>query len=367
MLRTKSRLLAAAAALSVAAVLASSGAAGAASGAPTGSSGTYKLTSLVSDLAGRAANQDSNLVNAWGLVAGPTTPWWVANNGTETSTLYLGDGSVLPLVVDVPGDPTGTVYNGGPNFVVTDGTNSGPATFLFDGEGGLISGWNSNVPPGSTQAQVAVDRSNVDAIYKGLAIASTSDGDFLYATDFHNARIDMFDGDFNLVTPAGAFQDPSIPKGYGPFGIQNIDGTLFVTYAKQDADKEDDVDGRGLGFVDMYDTSGNLLGSVARRGTLNAPWGLAMAPSDFGRFSNDLLIGNFGNGRINAYKPGAGGTYTHVGQLHLQNGSVMAISGLWALEFGNGSAAGDTNQLFFTAGPGDESHGQFGMIEASGS
>jgi len=208
-------------------------------------------------------------------------------------------------------------------------------------------------PPFSTQSFLVADRSDEGAIYKGLAIASTPDGDFLYASDFHNARVDMFDGDFNLVNTPGAFVDPKLPAGFAPFGIQNIGGQIIVSYARQDADAEDEVAGQGLGFVDAFDPSGAFLGRVVSRGQLNAPWGLALAPAGFGRFGGDLLVGNFGDGRINAYAPQSNGPY-----------EFLAIDGLWALQFGNGAAAGPTDTLFFTAGPDEESHGLFGKIEA---
>jgi uncharacterized protein (TIGR03118 family) len=231
---------------------------------------------------------------------------------------------------------------------------------LFATEHGQILGW-----PGSGAAQVSAAQSfATDAIYKGLAIASTPLGPRLYATDFHNGRVDVWDGSWNLVNPSSSFVDPSIPAGYAPFGIQRIGDSIFVTYAKQDADAEDDLHGQGLGFVDAFDLAGNLQGRVAQHGQLNAPWGLALAPSDFGRFSNDLLVGNFGDGQINAYALGADGRYTHKGELR-ENGHQIAIDGLWALEFGNGANAGPTNTLFFTAGPNDESHGLFGKIEAN--
>ncbi len=251
-------------------------------------SNAYTVTNLVSDQPGQAPHVDPNLVNAWGLVAGPATPWWVADNGTDVSTIYDGDGNPRSLVVQVEGAPTGMVFNGGPNFIVMDGPFSGPSVFMWATESGTILGWNPNVPPPppSTQSFVVLDRSGVGAIYKGLAIASTDGGDFIYATDFHNARVDMFDGEFNLVTPPGAFVDPGIPHGFAPFGIQNIGGQIFVSYAKQDADAEDEVAGQGLGFVDVFDTAGNFLHRVATRGPLNAPWGLAMAPADFGGFSD---------------------------------------------------------------------------------
>jgi len=330
------------------------------------SSNTYHRTKLVSDQAGVAQFTDPNLVNAWGLAAGSGTPWWVADNGTDLSTLYDGAGTPQSLVVNVPGAPTGLVFNGGPGFVVSDGTNSGAALFIFSTESGTILGWSPGVPPPppSHQAQPAADRSDVGAIYKGLAI--DPEAGRLYATDFHNARVDVFDSSFGLVTdlPAGAFTDPKLPPRFAPFGIQDIGGTLFVTYAKQDADAEDDVAGNSLGFVDAYDTDGMLLGRVATRGLLNAPWGLAMAPAEgFGRFSGDLLVGNFGNGQINAFSMRPNGTWEHDGRLRVPNGKPLTVDGLWALQFGMGPRSGSPNTLFFTAGPDDETHGLFGSIE----
>jgi uncharacterized protein (TIGR03118 family) len=327
----------------------------------------YKMTRLVSDRPGVAEQLDPNLVNAWGLVAGPTTPWWVANNGTNTSTLYDGTGSPIPLVVDVAGAPTGIVFNGGSGFVVTHNGASEPSLFLFASENGTVHGWNPNVPPPapSTKAFLVANLSGEDAIFKGLAIATTASGDRLYATDFHNGRVDIWDENFAPVNIPGAFQDPNIPAGYGPFGIQAIRGHIFVTYAKQDADAEDDVQGAGLGFVDMYSKRGVLLERVASRGALNAPWGLAWAPKRFGEFSGDLLIGNFGDGNINAFEQESDGDFELEGTLARRNGDPMSIDGLWALRFGNGNAAGRRDQLFFTAGPNDEQHGLFGSVEAA--
>jgi len=340
-------------------------AAGAAGAGPT--SNRYRVSKLVSDVAGRAALPDKNLVNAWGLAAGPATPWWVANNGTSTSTLYSGAGAIVPLVVKVGGAPTGAVFNGSSDFVVTHHGHSGPSLFLFSTEGGRIRGWNPAVPPGSTstRAFTVVDNSGADAIYKGLALASSHHGNLLYATDFHNGRVDVFNGSFAPVH-AGSFVDPTLPSGYAPFGIQNIGGTLFVTFAKQDPAAEDEIAGHGLGFVDMFNPAGKFLGRVATRGALNAPWGLALAPSDFGRFSGDLLVGNFGNGKINAYGQESSGAYVPRGTLTNGKGNPISIDGLWALEFGNGDQAGPKNSLYFTAGPNEESHGLFGNIEAAG-
>jgi uncharacterized protein (TIGR03118 family) len=326
---------------------------------------SYSVTNLVSDVPGEASHVDPNLVNAWGLVAGPNTPWWVADNGTDVSTLYTGDGDPLSLVVQVEGGPTGIVFNGGPNFIVSDGSNSGPSRFMWVTEAGTIRGWNPAVPPPppSTQSFVVADRSDVGAIYKGLAIASTPDGDFLYAADFHNARVDMFDGDFSLVSPPGSFVDPNLKRGFAPFGIQNIGGEIFVSYAKQDADAEDEIAGQGLGFVDRFDTSGVFLGRVATRGLLNAPWGLVQAPESFGKFGGDLLVGNFGDGRIHAFRHGDDGWEEH-GVLKGTNHRPIEIEGLWGIGFGNGAASGPTNTLFFAAGPDDEEHGLFGSITA---
>jgi uncharacterized protein (TIGR03118 family) len=337
-----------------------------ASGSRPAAANSFTVTNLVSDVPGEAMNVDHHLVNAWGLAASGSSPWWVANNGTNTSTLYDGDGNKIPLVVKVGGAPTGTVFNGSSSFVVSDGTNSGPSIFLFDTESGLIRGWNPSVPPPppSKHAFVVVNRQKVDAEYKGLAIASTSAGDFLYAADFHNARVDVFDGAFNLVDSPGAFTDPGIPNKYAPFGIQNLGGTIFVTYAKV-GPGGDDFGGHGHGFVDAYDTSGTLLARVATRGPLNSPWGLAMAPDGFGPFGGDVLVGNFGNGKINAYR-WSGGAWEHHGKLRMSNGRAVSVDGLWALAFGNDEAAGSSDSLYFTAGPEDESHGLFGDINAAG-
>jgi uncharacterized protein (TIGR03118 family) len=316
----------------------------------------YVQHNLVSDGFLPADHTDANLVNAWGLTALPGSPWWVADNGTDVSTLYSADGTPRPLVVSVPNAPTGAVSNTGPDFVV----GSGPALFLFSTEEGKILGWNMSL---GTTAQVVADRSGDNAVYKGLAIA----GDRLYATDFRNGQVDMFDGSFGQVKIPGAFVDPAIPTGYAPFGIQAIGGHIFVTYAKQDAAGEDDVAGQGHGFVDEFDTNGSLLARVATHGQLNSPWGLAMAPDGFGRFSGDLLVGNFGDGEISAYEPQSDGTFELVGQLRTSNHEVLSIDGLWALQFGMGTTNnGQRDTLFFTAGPDDENHGLFGTIRVAG-
>jgi uncharacterized protein (TIGR03118 family) len=340
----------------------------ASTGSAAAGANAYSVTKLVSDVPGEAAQHDPGLVNAWGLVAGPSTPWWVADNGTNLSTLYDGTGAIVPLVVKVGGAPTGTVFNGGPSFVVSHHGESGPSLFLFSTEAGTIRGWNPNVPTPSpsTKAFTVVRASSRGPIYKGLAIASTHKGDFLYAADFHNAAVDVFDGEFNPIRRLRAFTDPGIPDGYAPFGIQTIGHAIFVSYAKQDPAAEDEIAGPGLGFVDMYSPRGRLLGRVASHGDLNAPWGLAWAPEKgFGAFGGDLLVGNFGDGRIHAYAPTASGSFEPAGALRTSSGRIIVIDGLWALQFGNGDAAGPANSLFFTAGPDDETHGLFGRIEAA--
>jgi len=316
---------------------------------------SYMVTPLVSDQPGVAAQTDPNLVNAWGLTSGPTSPWWVSDNGTQKSTLYRGsDGAIQGLVVAVAGGPTGAVFNPTAGFVLPTG---GKALFIFDSEDGKVRAWNGAQ---GTTAIVVKDRSGEDAIYKGLAIADTSAGPRLYAADFHNARVDVFDGSFGLVP--GGFVDQSLPSGYAPFGIQTIGDRVFVTYAKQDADAEDELAGQSLGFVDVFSTAGDLLGRVAQHGQLNAPWGLALAPSSFGRFAGDLLVGNFGDGQINAYEELPNGHFAHRGELRSSDGGSISIDGLWALQFGKAGNNGPAGTLFFTAGPDEETHGLFGSI-----
>jgi uncharacterized protein (TIGR03118 family) len=357
----KPRLIAA----GLAAIVISAGALLAAGSAAGSGENSYTVHNLVSDQPGVADHTDPNLVNAWGIAASSTSPWWVADNGMDVSTLYNGDGvpqfQPTPLVVSVPGGPTGTVFNGnGSAFIISDGTNSGPARFLFATEAGTIRGWSPAVPPPPLSTQTFVgpndaDQSAAGAIFKGLAIT----GDHLYAADFHNAKVDVFDSSFHLVP--SSFVDPKLPKGFAPFGIQALGGNIFVSYAKQDADAEDEIAGQGLGFVDEYSAGGTLMARVAQRGQLNAPWGMAMAPSNFGSASGDLLVGNFGDGRINVFEP-KGGTFQPRGQLRGTDGKAITIDGLWGIGFGNGSGSGDTDDLYFAAGPDDEHHGLFGEV-----
>ena len=321
----------------------------------------YSVTPLVSNNGVAGTTVDPHLMNAWGLVAGPTSPWWVADNGVDLSTLYNAAGAKIPLEVTVVGAPTGLVFNGdSANFLV-----GGPGTaarFIFSTEGGTISGWS---PATGTTAITKADSSDEGNVYKGLAIARTPTGPQLYATDFANARVEAYNGAWMDVDTAGGFVDPGIPAGYAPFGIQTIGTRIFVTFAKQRAGSADEVDGQSLGFVDAFDTDGNLLARVAQRGQLNAPWGLALAPASFGRFGGDLLVGNFGDGHINAYEELPNGHFEYRGMLRMGDGKPVAIDGLWALQFGHGAPNnGPTDTLFFTAGPNDEEDGLFGSITA---
>jgi uncharacterized protein (TIGR03118 family) len=319
----------------------------------------FTVHPLVSDGSAAPAT-DPSLVNAWGLSAGPTTPWWSANNGSNSSTLYSGTGSKVALTVSVPGSPTGTVFNGSTtDFPITQNGKTGPSKFLFATEGGAILGWSPAV--NAATAISGVDRSSAGAVYKGLATAN----DRLYATDFHNARVDVFDASFNPVAASGGFKDAKIPKGFAPFGIQALGGNVFVTYAQQDAAAKDDVPVPGKAYVDEFSPDGTLIGHVVNSGKknapLNAPWGLALAPAGFGNMGGDLLVGNFGNGRISAYAQ-RGSAWVYKGQLRSGDGSLISIDGLWAIAFGNGSAAGPTSTLYFLSGPSGEQHGLYGSI-----
>jgi uncharacterized protein (TIGR03118 family) len=335
--------------------------------------GVYTRRDLVSDDTTKipAEHQDPNLVNAWGLDALPTSPWWVADNEPGVSTLYSGEGVAVPLVVSLPGAsgpqaPTGLVANTTGEFQITMGGATGPAFFLFASEDGTIDAWMRTTPISPTAVTVVPADG---AIYKGLAIAGTGAGARLYATDFHNAVVRVWDGAFQPVTlPPGSFTDRHLPAGFAPFGIRQIRGVLLVTYAKQDDARKDDVKGPGLGFVDAYSAGGRLLARLASRGKLNAPWGLALAPADFGPHSHRLLVGNFGDGHVLSF--GLRGERSDEEEDVDDDGVTLrgasgpiAIDGLWALNFGNGGAAGPKNALFFTAGPQDESHGLFGRLD----
>lgn len=335
------------------------------SAAADSSAGEYQQTNLISDIAGVARITDPHLVNPWGQAASATSPLWVADNGADVSTLYSGgvNGSIpqiVPLTVSIPqGAPTGVVFNSDTSgFVVHTATGSASANFIFDSESGVVSAWSRTVSGTTADVEFA----NKHAVYKGLALASVGDDSFLYAANFSRARIDVFNDHFKRVGFHGGFKDSQIPEGFAPFDIQLLDGKLYVSYAMQDAAKHDDVAGPGNGFVDVYDTSGNLLQRLIAHGDLNSPWGLAIAPSGFGAFSGDLLVGNFGDGAIHAYDPATGAPK---GQLMNTDGNPIVINGLWALRFGNGTFA-TPQTLVFTAGIGDEGHGLLGEIAPAG-
>ncbi len=346
--------------------------------------GFYTQRNLVSDLPNFAQFRDKSLVNPWGLSHSPNGPWQVSDNGTGLTTQYTSVGKQLPPVVTIPtpagvttAAPTGNVFNSTIDFVISKNGKSFASQFIFATEDGTISGFNPNVD--STHAILAVDRSAVSqggftgAVYKGLALATSSSGNFLFATNFRFGMVEKFDAQFNQVA---SFTDPALASDcpipgppaqcFAPFGIQSINDQLYVTFALQNAAHHDDVAGPGNGFVDVFDTNGNLIRRFASHGTLNSPWGLALAPANFGQFSNDVLVGNFGDGRINAFAPGSGtrpGTF--LDQLRGQNGNAIAINGLWGLAFGNGGLAGDTDTLFFASGLNDEADGLFGSITAA--
>ena len=330
---------------------------------PARAQSAYSQHNLVSDVPGLADHTDPNLLNPWGIAFSASGPFWISDNHSGLSTIYNSTGAVQTLVVTVPpatggappAAPTGIVFNNTTNFIVASNV---AARFIFATEDGTISAWASGA-----NAVLKVDNSASGAIYKGLALAKAGVSNYLYAADFHNGRIDVVDGNFSPVTLAGSFTDPGIPAGFAPFDIESIGTNLWVTYAKQDANKEDDVPGPGNGYVDIFDTSGNLLKRFASNGALDSPWGLAMAPAGFGRFAGQLLVGNFGDGTINAFDPASG---AFVGPLANTNGELIAIEGLWGLKFGNGGNGGDTNTLYFTAGIAAggalEDHGLFGSI-----
>jgi uncharacterized protein (TIGR03118 family) len=323
--------------------------------AVTARADTYSWTNLQSDIAGVAARTDPNLVNPWGVaVPSPNGPIWVSDNGTGVSTLYRPDGTALSLVVTIPtsarnkdgGNPTGLVFNGTPFFKVTKNGNSAPAFFIFVSEDGSISGWNPTLD--QTHAIIAVDNGTNNgtnrAVYKGATLGVANGHNFLYVTNFHSGHVETYNENFQQVNP-NAFADPNIPAGFAPFGIQNLRGHIYVTYALQNKERHDDVAGPGNGFVDVFDTSGNLIRRLISHGNLNSPWGLAIV-------EDKLWVGNFGDGRINNYDPTTG---TFIETLMKSDGTPLEFNGLWSLlPLGKG--------VYFTAGIADEAHGLFGLI-----
>ncbi len=314
----------------------------------------------VANLSGHAKTTDPDAVNSWGLALSPTSPLWVANNGTSTATLYSGGVGGAPVskvaltvTVDSP-DPTGQVFNStGGGFTVTGPSGTGSAVFMFDTESGDIDAWS----PSADMTHALFVKHVPGAIFKGLALWQSPLGTFLLAADFGNGRIDVFDSSFNQVDPAGVlFGDPALPAGYSPFDVMVSGGDVFVSYARHHGHSTDETDGPGLGFVDMYTNLGTTVQRVASRGTLNGPWGMAIAPAGFGDLAGDLLVGNFGDGRINIF---AGTRF--VGQLRDRHHDPITIDGLWALLPGT-AATGGTGTLWFSAGPHGESRGLVGQL-----
>lgn len=316
------------------------------------------VTNLTSDIPAVGSFNDSNLVNPWGMSIAPTGPWWISDEGTGVSTLYSGTGQPQSLVVTIPpasgtgkGTPTGTVYNGTSNFLI----HGIPAQFLFCTIDGTISGWYT-----ATTAFIAVNNNASGAIYTGMALASAGGANYIYVTNIHSGAVEVYDGNFQPHTfSAGQFTDSSIPSGYTPFNIQLVGTKLVVAFAKQNASHNFVVPGPGNGYVDIFDTQGNLQLRLAHNLFLNAPWGAVQAPSNFSGFANDLLIGNFGSGAIVAYNISTG---AWIGNMLNASDLAVQIDGLWGLTFGNGAGGGPTNTLFFTGGTYGGVHGIFGMI-----
>jgi uncharacterized protein (TIGR03118 family) len=321
------------------------------------------LTVNQSSVSPSAPNVDANLVNAWGLSRATGSPWWISDNGTGLSTLYNAAGVPQSLVVTIPGAtegaksaPTGTVFNYTTNgFQVMPGFK---AVFLFVTEDGTISGWNPGIPGKGTTAVIAKNNTR-KAVYKGCTLATTQFGTFLYVTNFKTGRIEVYDSNFQKVFGFFGFRDERLPRDYAPFNIQNVGGNLVVTFAKQQRGSADEAHGPGLGRVDIFNPFGRLLARLDHGPFLNAPWGVAEAPSDFGVFSHRLLIGNFGDGTIHAFNAVTG---DFEGTLLDSTGAALAVDGLWALSFGSNGTAGSAIELYFTAGPNDENDGLFGKI-----
>jgi uncharacterized protein (TIGR03118 family) len=331
----------------------------------------FRQTNLVSDVPGLADHTDPRLKNPWGLSLSPGGDFRVDDNHTGLSTVYDANGQRDPGTVQVPlppgststspAAPTGTVLNTTSGFVISEGGRSAPANSIFATEDGTIAAWGQRVD--RQHALIEVDNSAAGAVYKALTLGSNAQGTFIYATNFHNGTVDVFDSHFHQVQLAGPFTDPNLPAGFAPFGIKNINGTLFVTYALQGPDKHDDVAGVGNGFIDEFDTSGRLIGRFASQGALNSPHGMALAPADFGAFSNALLVGNFGDGRINAFDLKSG---KFLGQLSDAAGRPLTNPGIWGMTFGNGAGGTRTNTLYFAAGINGENDGLFASISLAG-
>jgi uncharacterized protein (TIGR03118 family) len=371
------------------------GGGGSSSASSTGSTGSTQMTqpasaqfedkALVSSNASVVATVttiDANLSNPWGLVTAPGLPFWIADNNSNLATLYSGTGAIetsdvtgsnsVGIAIPASGsgiqaNPTGQVYNGAGGFLIATSKGQETALFIFDGEGGTIAAWAQD--SGATAVTAyddGVTNGASHAVYKGLALGSVNGSSFLYATDLHNNKVDVFDT--NFTKPAdmqGKFIDPTMPAGFVPFGIVALNNQLYVTYAMQDGAKHDEVTGAGMGYVDIYDLSGNFVSRFASAGALNAPWGIALAPAGFGSFEGDLLIGNFGDGTINIFAPNGSSPASSMGPVTVANGQTLAIPGLWSLVFGNGDSDKPLTTLFYTAGFADQTDGVLGSILAT--
>ncbi|SFU22948.1 TIGR03118 family protein [Paraburkholderia aspalathi] len=333
---------------------------------PAPVTGPFKATVLVSDGSVSAPNTDANLKNGWGIAFNPTGVMWVSDNNTKKSTLYDGNGVVQSLVVTIPpaasgqaAGPTGIVFNTSTDFAISANGATSNALFLWATDAGTIAGWSPKVLP--TQAVNAHDDGTGGAVYKGLAIGTNAGQNLLYAADFHNGKVDVFDKSFNKIQLDGQFKDPSLPAGLSPFGIRVVGTTVYVTFAKLGPDGHTQVNGPGNGAVDSFDTAGHLTKRIAQGGSLNSPWGLAVAPANFGALSNDLLVGNFGDGTIDAFDPNSG---SFIGAMTQTDGSTFKQPGIWGISFGNNAANQPLNTLFFAAGP-TPTTGVYGRIDVS--
>jgi uncharacterized protein (TIGR03118 family) len=342
------------------------------------------LVSNSSTVVASALTIDANLQNPWGVAVAPGLPFWISDNNSNLSTLYSGIGTnetqeitgsanvgvaIPPSAAGVAANPTGQVYNGSGGFMISTSKGQETALFIFDGEGGTIAGWAQD--SGAT-AVTAYDDGVANganhAVYKGLAIGTVGGATFLYATDLHNNKVDVFDTNFSKpAAMQGKFIDPMIPAGFVPFGIAALNGNLYVTFAKQDAAMHDETTGAGLGYVDVFDFSGNLVSQFASAGSLNAPWGIAIAPAGFGSLQGDVLIGNFGDGMINIFSPNGTSLANFEGPLMSSSGQPLAFPGLWSLVFGNGDSDKPVTTLFYTAGFADQTDGVFGGITVTSS
>jgi uncharacterized protein (TIGR03118 family) len=351
------------------------------SAAPPAAMG-FADTALVSNsgaVVATANKIDANLQNPWGIAVAPGLPFWISDNNNNLSTLYSGIGAIetqsitgsanvgiaIPAsVAGVQANPTGQVYNGNGGFLIPTGNGQETALFIFDGEGGTIAAWAADSGAAAVTAYDDGVASGANhAVYKGLAIGTVGGATYLYATDLHNNKVDVFDTNFTKPTAMqGKFVDPNIPAGFVPFGIAALNGDLYVTFAKQDAAMHDESTGAGLGYIDIFDFSGNLKSQFASAGSLNAPWGIAIAPAGFGSLQGDLLIGNFGDGTINIFSPNGTALANFEGPLMSSNGQPIAFPGLWSLVFGNGDADKPMTTLFYTAGFADQTDGVFGGI-----